>query len=237
MHTPPLEAILHKFKGKFASVMPFSLRRKRLCYIDLSSDNKALTLDIVSSTRHFSAYISAYTHSRRAELAIGKYAEDRSIYRKSTHFTPTGEEPRTVHLGVDIWVEMGTPVHTPLEGKVHSFADNDIYGDYGPTIILEHQLNGVVFHTLYGHLSKESLTGKRVGMPLSSGEQFASLGAATENGQWPSHLHFQIISQIGSWAGDFPGVAKLSEKQQWLERSPDPSLILGIPTREAQRVP
>lgn len=237
MYIPSLESILHEYRGNFSRIMPFDLHGKRLCYIDLSSANTALTPDIISDTHRFSAYISAYTHSRRSDLAIGKYGEDRGIYKKSSHFTPKGEEPRTVHLGVDLWVEEGTSVHAPLSGVIHSFADNNAYGDYGPALILEHEIKGVVFYTLYGHLSRRSLSGKRAGQPVSAGDSFAFLGSPEENGQWPPHLHFQVIRDLGQWKGDFPGVAKYSEKDRWLERCPDPSPILGIPAREITHAP
>ena len=49
-----------------------------------------------------------------------------------------------------------------------------------------------------------------------------------ENGGWPAHLHFQIIGDLMGFIGDFPGVAKQSEIEEWLERCPDPNLILGM---------
>jgi hypothetical protein len=45
----------------------------------------------------------------------------------------------------------------PLGGMVHSFAYNDQFGDYGATIVLLHQLDGMPFYTLYGHLSLKIL--------------------------------------------------------------------------------
>jgi hypothetical protein len=38
-----------------------------------------------------------------------------------------------------------------LDGRVHSFQNNDSLGNYGPTIILEHQVEDLTFYTLYGH--------------------------------------------------------------------------------------
>ena len=48
------------------------------------------------------------------------------------------DEWRTIHLGMDLFIQEGSPVFAPLDGIVHSFANNNRKHDYGPTIILEH---------------------------------------------------------------------------------------------------
>ncbi len=63
----------------------------------------------------------------------------------------------------------------------------------------------------------------------ANGEAFAEVGEHHENGGWPPHLHFQIVGDIGSFKGDFPGVAAPFERERFLELCPDPNLILGIP--------
>ena len=56
------------------------------------------------------------------------------------------------------------PIHAALDGTIHSFQNNTALGDYGPTIILSHEIEGFKFHTLYGHLSEASLNEKRLEM-------------------------------------------------------------------------
>lgn len=116
----------------------------------------------------------------------------------------------------------------PLDGIVHSFAFNNRFGDYGATIILSHLLNGVSFYTLYGHLSLNSIKNIQEGDRIEKGDVFGEFGIPSENGSWPPHLHFQIISNIGEWKGDYPGVCKFSEKEKWLANSPDPDIILQL---------
>ena len=162
-------------------------------------------------------------------LRFGGYGEDRSVYTQ-TLFAPEGDEPRTVHLGVDVFAPAGASVFTPLNARVHSSQINDAEGDYGPTIILEHTpAPGLKFHTLYGHLDRDSLKGLKPGTAFMAGEKFAELGTRRENGGWTPHLHFQIILDIGSAKGDYPGVAKRSEKDRWLSICPDPAKLLGLP--------
>jgi 4-aminobutyrate aminotransferase-like enzyme len=139
-------------------------------------------------------------------------------------------ERRTIHLGIDIYKTSGSPVYAPLDGKVHSFKNNRSALDYGPTIILEHQIDAADrFYTLYGHLSPDSLNGIKTGLPVAKGEVFGHIGEPETNGGWPPHLHFQIITDLLGETGNFPGVARPSERDIWTSISPDPNLIVGIP--------
>jgi len=61
-----------------------------------------------------------------------------------------------------LWINEQAPIFAALDGKIHSFQNNTALGDYGPTVILEHQIADFKFHTLYGHLSEASLEGKKL---------------------------------------------------------------------------
>jgi murein DD-endopeptidase MepM/ murein hydrolase activator NlpD len=161
-------------------------------------------------------------------LRAGGYAEDRGVYSQVL-FAPEGVEPRTVHLGLDVFALAGADVFTPLSGRVHSSRINEAEGDYGPTIILEHApVAGLKFHTLYGHLSRDSLKGLKPGTAFMAGEKIAELGTKRENGGWTPHLHVQVILDIGEWKGDYPGVCRRSEQDHWLSICPDPGTLLGL---------
>ncbi len=160
-------------------------------------------------------------------LRAGGYDEDRAIYAGEA-FT-SGDEPRTLHLGLDIAAPARTEVFAPLAGMVHSFHDNAAAYDYGPTIILEHTVAAdLTFHTLYGHLSCESLAALRPGRIFGAGQAIATLGTPEVNGNWPPHLHFQVILDIGEWRGDFPGVFRKSQRDYWRLVCPDPRPLLGV---------
>jgi murein DD-endopeptidase MepM/ murein hydrolase activator NlpD len=161
-------------------------------------------------------------------IRAGGYGEDRGVYSQVL-FAPEGVEPRTVHLGFDIFALAGADVFTPLNARVHSFRINEAEGDYGPTMILEHApVPGLVFHTLYGHLSRNSLKDLKPGAAFMAGERIGELGTRRENGGWSPHLHFQVILNIGEWRGDYPGVCKRSERDHWLAICPDPRPLLGL---------
>jgi murein DD-endopeptidase MepM/ murein hydrolase activator NlpD len=155
-----------------------------------------------------------------APACWGGYGEHRELYTGSELFA--GEEPRVIHLGIDIWTDAGTAVAAPLDATVHSFADNDNFGDYGATIILQHD----GFCTLYGHLARRSLAELHTGKAVPAGTVFAWLGERHENGGWPPHLHFQRILDMGDREGDFPGAATVADRNRWLALCPDPAELL-----------
>lgn len=196
--------------------------------LDFTAANTDLLTRDLSETVDFSNYVFDELLSGSAFNGIGGYGEDRVIYRHRKHFTAVAEKPRSIHLGVDIWAAAGTPLYAPHDATVHSFAFNDHYGDYGPTIILAHELSGITFFTLYGHLSLSSLDNLQEGKTIKSGEHFASIGPYPENGDWPPHLHFQVIRDIGNLKGDFPGVCNAADRDYYLNLCPDPELILRI---------
>ena len=161
-------------------------------------------------------------------LHIGGYGEDRAIY-DTPIFNPAGEEPRTIHLGLDIFAPAGRAVYAPLAGKVHSFQVNDNAKDYGPTIILEHALApGLTIWSLYGHLSAESLDGLAARQDIAAGSELARLGDPSVNGGWAPHLHVQVMLDLRGQSGDFPGVCRRSEQSDWLTLCPDPRPLLGL---------
>jgi hypothetical protein len=63
---------------------------------------------------------------------------------------------------------------------------------------------------------------------VKKGDVFSEFGIPFENGQWPPHLHFQIIKDMQGKKGDYPGVCKESEKDFYLKNCPNPDLILGM---------
>jgi peptidoglycan LD-endopeptidase LytH len=166
----------------------------------------------------------------RDRLAAGGYDEDRAIYDNAAFGAGIeGVEPRTIHLGIDIFAPSGTPVFAPWPGTFHSFQDNAAALDYGPTIILEHTLEPhLTVFSLFGHLSRESLHGQKDGDPVAKGQQIATLGDRDVNGGWLPHLHFQLILDMADKRGDFPGVFRRSEREQWKRICPDPTSWLGL---------
>ncbi|HSC54623.1 MAG TPA: peptidoglycan DD-metalloendopeptidase family protein [Phnomibacter sp.] len=224
-YTNTLAEWIARHGTQFSKLVPFDEGTDSVVPLDFTAANTQLSPEIVADTSLFSAYIQQQLAGAR--YGIGGYNEHRTVYSRSSHFdTANGGEPRRLHLGVDIWCAEGTPVSAPVSGLVHSFAFNNNHGDYGATIILSHQLDGRSFYTLYGHLSIADLENVREGNYLVGGEVFAHVGPPSDNGNWPPHLHFQVIENIGTYIGDYPGVCRYSERASYLSNCPDPGLIL-----------
>lgn len=230
-----LESILVAQQQSFHPVVDFKPGIDKVAPLDISGSNKAFTHEIYNNPEKFQQYITDARKLADARYLIGGYRELRSMYSRSVLFNKDikeenseQDEPRSLHLGMDIWADAGVPIYAPLGGMIHSLAFNNNFGDYGATIILQHQLDTANFYTLYGHLSLKDLGEKRVGQFITRGEKFAHFGPWEENGNWPPHLHFQIIMDMGNWEGDYPGVCKMSEAIKYLQNSPDPDLIVQL---------
>jgi len=166
-----------------------------------------------------------------SRLGIGRYNEARLIYTAEAFkvATDTAPEYRTVHLGVDLFARAGEPVYAFMAGRVHSLQNNAACQDFGPTVILAHETDGgAVFFSLYGHLAAESLDGLAPGMALAAGQRIGAIGTPTENGGWAPHLHFQLMIDMLGLAGNFPGVARPSQRRVWTALCPDPGPVLGL---------
>jgi murein DD-endopeptidase MepM/ murein hydrolase activator NlpD len=197
--------------------------------LDLSIHNTELKAVNVSSSDELERFIWNRMKTHKAKVAYGGYLEQRGIYQRSTYFNQENPETeRNIHLGLDLWIAAGTPVYAPLNGTIHSFKNNSNYGDYGPTIILKHQINAIVFYTLYGHLSLASLNQLEAGVEVKQGAQIATLGNAAVNGDYPPHLHFQVIKDVQDYSGDYPGVSNQLDLEFYKANCPDPELLLGL---------
>ena len=228
MSSKKLEALLRKNPDVFHTVVPFE-KTDKLLFMDFSDDNTEINSEIWKDTNRFISHINGKLEGAGAKYGVGGYGELRNIYSRSTVFdSENKEEPRRLHVGIDIWGKPYTKVMSPLDAIVHSFAFNNEFGDYGATIILTHYLEGTSFHTLYGHLSLNSIKNVQEGERINRGDVFAEFGIPFENGQWPPHLHFQVMVDMEGKKGDYPGVCKYSEREKYLSNCPDPDLILQM---------
>ena len=221
-----LEQILRNQENVY--VIDSTIDYKDYVAFDLSAKHTdQLDLDFMDAKK-FEEFVEDHLSENKAKVAFGGYLEKRNLYKRSENFNDKNSEERNIHLGLDLWIKAGTSVLSALDGKIHSFQNNILLGDYGPTIILKHEIEDCTFYTLYGHLSLESLEGKYEGQLVKKGEKIAEFGKPPINGDYAPHLHFQIIKDIQRKKGDYPGVCSFQDLEFYKENCPDPNLLLKI---------
>lgn len=181
-------------------------------------------------------WVFSFMRFEGATVGVGRYDEPRLIY--SAPEFATGEsitsERRTVHLGLDLFVEAGEPIFAPLAGWVHAVAHNPLHLDYGHVLILRHETpNGDDFYTMYGHLKADVLLTAKFGQAVAAGDEIARVGDWRENGGWAPHLHVQIITDLLDLDCNFPAVFRASEREVWKAFCLNPNLLVGLPEKLA----
>lgn len=175
------------------------------------------------------------------EIIAGGYLEPRALYGTEAYdrMGNNGKESRTVHLGIDLWVPPGTPVHALFDGEVITAVNDAGDKEYGGLIILKHREDDITFYTLHGHLAIESTLKHRTGDRINKDQLLGLIGNYPENGNWAPHLHFQIMLSLLNYVDDFPGVAYPNELGLWNSICPDPNLLFqqaGLHTEAMEEV-
>jgi murein DD-endopeptidase MepM/ murein hydrolase activator NlpD len=218
-----LDTFINKNRDAFTPMFDPVLTRANTMHMDLSTSNNEF--DGLGESELDAAILNKLA-AAGVLAGVGGYLENRGMYQDTDLFQ--GDAERSIHIGVDVFMPAGTVVHAPLGGTVQSFANRQLSGDYGPVIILRHEYDNFEFHTLYGHLSEASLEGLFEGKPVAAGEKIAAFGPRPVNGNWPPHLHFQLVEDMQSYRGDYPGVVRPAELEFFKQNCPDPmALIVG----------
>lgn len=215
----------------FEPVMELPEDDDEITVLDLSVASPDLDGRDTEDTAGFTRRIFRRMEDEKATVGIGRYLEPRAFYLTDLFAGRSGDprERRTVHLGLDLFDQPGAPVRAPLAGRLRSVRDNGQDLDYGPTVILEHDAPSGPFWTLYGHLERASVEELEEGSEVEAGQTIGRIGPFPENGDWPPHLHFQIVTDLLDHDGEFPGVALPRERSVWASFSPDPNVVLGLP--------
>ncbi|MEM7501496.1 MAG: peptidoglycan DD-metalloendopeptidase family protein [Pseudomonadota bacterium] len=221
-HADALTRFLNSSACSPAPMLPLD---ERTIILDLSRGSEDLGEPLTGLTvEQMSHLIEQRMDDVGTRFAFGRWGERRELYVSDLFVVNAALPMRDVHLGVDVFCASGSLIHAPLAGHVHVCANNARDLDYGPLIILRHDTPcGSPFFSLYGHLELSSVSRWEVGQPVAAGTPLAAVGAPPENGNWPPHLHFQLILNLLGEGRDFPGVALYEERAAWLALSPLPT--------------
>lgn len=234
----PQEAAFHKFAQDetctVETLFP-ETDRKDVYPLDLSVSSKWMGHEQEFNDPEWFQYkINTLQKEQAGKIIAGGYLEPRSFYTTAA-FEKTGNkgrESRTVHLGTDFWLPALTPVHVLFDGEIVTAVYDGLEKGYGGLIIVKHMIKKVSFFTLYGHLSKESVSSRKCGEIIKKGQFLAVLGNYQENGHWVPHLHFQLMLSLLDHKNDFPGVAFHNQTEVWKSICPDPNLLFKLGSLE-----
>ena len=184
----------------------------------------------IASTEELHEYINSSFHKLNSKVLIGKHKEQRFSYLHDEFAIPGFPgEFRSVHLGLDLFVESGTQIYAQLPGTIVSVFNNEGKYGHGPTLILKHKIDDETsFYLRYGCLSRQSVQNVKTGQKISSGERLGIVGTFEENGNWPPHVHVQVICDLLNYKTDFPSSINPTEVELWTSLCPNPSSLFGL---------
>ena len=135
--------------------------------------------------------------------------------KEGTYRLTSGYGPRTAptagastwHKGQDFGAPKGTPIYSVADGTVA--AAGSAHG-FGQWIVIDHELDGQKWSTVYGHVVPNSIKVSK-GDKVSAGQHIAGVGS--EGFSSGPHLHFEV------WKGGrfSPGGGKHVEPMKWLK--------------------
>jgi len=204
-----------------------SIKKNKLEKIDLSVSTKFIEPSELGDLEVFQYKIEKLQEKFPDKILAGGYLEPRAIYTTDKYGKSgnSGNENRTIHIGLDFWLPSKTPVHAMFDGEVVIAINDAGEKEYGGLVVLKHKTKNFDFFTLYGHNSVKSATKHSVGDKIKKGDKISELGNYPENGNWPPHLHFQIMLSMMDYKIDFPGVMYYNQIEIWKEICPDPNLL------------
>ena len=165
-------------------------------------------------------------------IGVGAISQARLTRLKQPLATFWGNpnKQRTIHLGIDLFVDPETPVFSPLGGKVHALNFFGHQNAEDTVLILSHLTrDNDIFFTLYRHLMADSLKNLEVGQIIEPGTCIGTVGFPDITGTQVSYLSFQLIVDLLNLETKFPAVVPASEREIWEWFSPNPVQILQIP--------
>lgn len=123
----------------------------------------------------------------------------------------SGFGPRwgTEHLGVDLAGPHGAPIYAFADGVVAAAEDSGV-GGFGGWVIIDHQFDGQLYSTVYGHMEPGQVH-VSVGDNVSAGDHIADEGSAGFS--TGPHLHFEV------WNGGRLSGGTAEDPQPWLDRA------------------
>lgn len=164
---------------------------------DFSSNNPRVSEYDASDFQRFQKIIFEELAASGKSWGVGRYLEERrSLLSPYPQMT---EQGRFYHVGLDIVVPEDWPLYAPLAGTVADAGFDAGLGNYGGYVKLRHEVGGVTFYSMYGHLRTDHAVA--AGDAVNAGTLIGHIGADRDSGGWYTHTHLQIITEAAEQAG------------------------------------
>ncbi len=135
-------------------------------------------------------WVARQAGCKSVDYTYGGYLEDRSFLWRGSYLTAkTG----FTHLGVDVNVPAGTPIHCPVPFRiVQALIDPDQDGGWGGMVVVELKRGGIV---VFAHLALPAVL-RMGGSWLPADEPLGWVAPSDRNGGWFPHLHLQGLKSL-----------------------------------------
>lgn len=143
-------------------------------------------------------------------VGVGRWGEPRLIHA----LWPGVDEPHTTHLGCDLFVPAGTPVHTPLAGRVRLSEDT--------VLVLEHDTPAGTLYTRWSGLTPALARAALV----APGDVLGHVAEVDDTVALPAHIHVQAGALLVG--DDLPALCRADEADLWRALCPNPAGLLGL---------
>ena len=210
--------------------------KRRLAWSDPRDPMVAATVagDVAAADAAFATWQAR----EQVEVGLGAWGEQRAVYGAPAFVSRLVDGARRdVHLGLDLFAPAGTTLHTPLDATILSVADCNRPQDYGGVLLLQHELDGARFRTLWGHLAPASISRWTPGDVVRAGTAIARLGHNGENGGWVPHVHLQVVCSGEDDPEGIVGVGESGLRAVWEALYPDPGALAGLPPEAMRPTP
>lgn len=137
---------------------------------------------------------------------------------------------RSDHEGMDLAGPPGTPIYALADGVVVAAGPATGFGQW---IVIDHQLSGQLYSTVYGHMNDDGLL-VSAGDQVKAGQHIANQGfngVVSPPGPAGTHLHFEV------WEGGRLSGGNDVDPMPWYERAVEPGTAGSAPTPPAPAAP
>lgn len=195
-----------------------NLKNARWFKINLDGESRETGLDLPNPKVCFK-WIESLHKKYKVNCSYGGFGENRAYLWRNLYPGKTG---KSIHLGVDYNVPVGTDVALISDVHVEEvWQDSDQNGGWGTRIlarILEKNSLGKELWIIYGHLASD--VNVEEGRKYAAGTLLGRIGESNENGGWFPHLHLQLMDFdfISCFSGRFNEIDGYAYKKDKLLR-------------------